>query len=205
MAEIDLYVDPICPFAWVSARWLLDSAGEQHTITLRQMSLAVLNDGQTVDADHEPMITRSRRIGRVFAATSKCHGPDTFAPLYLALGARLHPRGPHTDDDAAVAAALSATGLDPALIAALDDPDHDAAVAIGHRASQTALGGRGGSPIIAVDGRGFSGPVLTAPPHPSRAAGLLQALLTAATTPGFAALHRPYQGPPAFTVPEDDR
>lgn len=205
MAEIALYVDPLCPFAWVSARWLLDTAGDQHTVTLEQMSLAVLNAGHTVDADHEPMITRSRRIGRVFAATVRRHGPEAFTPLYLALGSRLHPRGPRTDDDAAVAAALTAAGLDPALAAALDDPGHDAAVAAAHRAGQDALGGRGGSPILVVDGRGFSGPVFTAPPHPRRAAELLHALITAATTPEFAALSRPYQGPPAFTVPEDDR
>ncbi|ONM46483.1 hypothetical protein B0T44_21220 [Nocardia donostiensis] len=152
---------------------------------------------------HEPMITRSHRIGRVFAAADRRHGPDVFTPLYLALGARLHPYRPHTDADAAVISALAATGLDSTLVAALDDPAHDAAVELAHHASQKALGGTGGSPIITIDGRGFSGPVLIAPPPPRRAVELLHALVTAATTPGFAALHRPYQGPPAFTTEDD--
>ncbi|MFX0577879.1 disulfide bond formation protein DsbA [Nocardia nepalensis] len=203
MADIDLYVDPVCPFAWVTARWLLDSAEDDHTVSLRQMSLAMLNDGHTIDADHEPMITRSRRIGRVFAAATQRYGHDAFTPLYLALGSRLHPRGPHTEDDAVTAAAIDATGLDPTLIDAMGDTRYDAAVARDHDASQTALGGRGGSPIIAIDGHGFGGPVLTAPPGPQHATELLHAVITAATTPGFAALQRPYQGPPTITTPEE--
>lgn len=204
MTEIDLYVDPVCPFAWVTARWLLDSAAEEHTVTLKQMSLAVLNDGQSVDSDHEPMIARSRRIGRLFAAAVKHHGHAAFTPLYLALGAQLHPRKPDIDDEAAAAATLSAAGLDRSLLDALDDAAFDPAVFEAHQAGQTALGGRGGSPIISIDGRGFFGPVLTAPPVPQRATDLLNALITAARTPEFAVLQRPYQGPPAFITREEN-
>ncbi|WP_054814068.1 mycothiol-dependent nitroreductase Rv2466c family protein [Nocardia arizonensis] len=203
MAEIDLYVDPVCPFAWVTARWLLDTAAPEHTLTVKSMSLAVLNDGHTVDADHEPMITRSRRFGRMFAAAEKRHGDAAFVPLYLALGTRLHPREPNTEDDAVAAAALTAAGFDPALLAALEDSGYDSAVATAHQASQDALGGRGGSPIIAIDGHGFSGPVFTAPPAPRRGVDLLRALVALASAPEFAALQRPYQGPPSFTTSED--
>ncbi|MBF6223079.1 disulfide bond formation protein DsbA [Nocardia abscessus] len=201
MAHIDLYVDPVCPFAWVTARWLVDSAGDDHMVTLRQMSLAELNSGHAVDAEHGPMIARSRRIGRVFAAAAQRYGQTAFASLYMALGPRLHPH--RQDADHAVAAALAAAGLDHTLIESLDDARHDAAVAHAHHASQTALGGRGGSPIISIDGHVFGGPVLTAPPHPKHAADLLDAIITATTTPGFAALQRPYQGPPTFTTEEN--
>lgn len=203
MSDITLFVDPVCPFAWVSANWLLDAAGDEHAVALAQMSLAVLNEGHTVDAGHAPMIARSRRVGRVFAAATAASA--AFTPLYRALGSRLHPRGAGTDDDAVVVAALDAAGLDPALAAALDDPRYDPDVAVAHQASQDALGARGGSPIISVDGHGFSGPVLTARPPADRAHQLLDAVVAAATTPGFAALHRPYQGPPSFTATEDDR
>ncbi|MGY2012079.1 mycothiol-dependent nitroreductase Rv2466c family protein [Nocardia gipuzkoensis] len=196
MADIDLYVDPVCPFAWVAAQWLLDSAADEHAVSLRPMSLAVLNGDHDVDADHAPMIVRSRRIGRVFAAAVEQYGRTAFTPLYLELGQRWHAGGHHADD--AVAAALAATGFDHKLIEALDDTRHDAAVAHAHHASQTALGGRSGSPIIGVDGHVFSGPVLTEPPRPGGAPELLAAIITAATTPGFAALQRPYQGPPTF-------
>ncbi|APE36389.1 disulfide bond formation protein DsbA [Nocardia mangyaensis] len=151
MAEIDLYVDPVCPFAWVTSRWLLAAAeGSPHTVRLRQMSLAVLNDDHDVDADHQPMIERSRRLGRVFTAATATAGHDAFARLY------------------------------------------------------DTLGGSGGSPIIVIDGHGFNGPVLTESPTAQHGPALLDALVTAATTPGFAALHRPYQSPPRIeTTPED--
>lgn len=106
MSDITLFVDPVCPFAWVSANWLLDTAGDQHAVALAQMSLAVLNEGHTVDAGHAPMIARSRRVGRVFAAATAASA--AFTPLYRALGSRLHPRGAGTDDDAVVVAALDA-------------------------------------------------------------------------------------------------
>ncbi|MEU5760103.1 disulfide bond formation protein DsbA [Nocardia sp. NPDC047648] len=201
MADIDLYVDPVCPFAWVAAQWLLDSAGADHVVTLRQMSLAVLNGDRDVDADHAPMMTRSRRIGRVFAAAVEQDGQAAFAPLYLALGLRLHVRAQHVDD--AVATALDATGRDRTLLESLDDARYDAAVARAHHASQTALGGSGGSPIISIDGHAFGGPVLTEPPPARHAPELLDAIVTAATTPGFAALQRPYQGPPTFVGNEE--
>ncbi|WP_063053779.1 mycothiol-dependent nitroreductase Rv2466c family protein [Nocardia arthritidis] len=203
MAEIDLYVDPVCPFAWVAAQWLLDSATAEHVVTLRSMSLAVLNGDHDVDADHAPMIVRSRRVGRVFAAAVQQHGQTAFTPLYLEFAQRLHTRGQHADD--ALAAALAASGLDDKLIEALDDARYDAAVAHAHQVSQTALGGRSGSPIISIDGHVFSGPVLTEPPRPGHAAELLAAVITAASTPGFAAMQRPYQGPPTFAAPEEQR
>lgn len=59
--------------------------------------------------------------------------------------------------------------MDRSLTNTLDDNDLDEAVARAHDASQQALGGRGGSPIIAIDGHAFFGPVLTRVPSESRA------------------------------------
>ncbi|WP_280267294.1 disulfide bond formation protein DsbA [Nocardia wallacei] len=195
MADIDLYVDPVCPFAWVTSRWLLAAADGTHTVRLRQMSLAVLNEGDDVAADHAPMIERSRRLGRVFAAATNTGGPEAFTRLYDTTGIRLHVH----DDDLGpdpLAESLAEAGLDPALAQYAQDIGLDSVVTQSHEASQNALGGSGGSPIIVIDGHGFNGPVLTETPAAQRGRDLLNALVTAATTPEFAALQRPYQGPP---------
>lgn len=198
MAEIDLYVDPVCPFAWVTSRWLLAANHDgPHTVRLRQMSLAVLNEGNGVDSDHQPMVERSRRLGRVFAAATDGGEPDAFARLYDSIGTRLHVHrdvlGPDT-----LAESLTDAGLDPALSQFVNDASLDRAVTRSHEASQNALRGSGGSPIIVIDGHGFNGPILTESPTAQHGPGLLDALVIAATTPGFAALHRPYHGPPTI-------
>lgn len=197
MTPIELYVDPICPFAWVTSRWLLKAAAaEGRAVELRQMSLAVLNDGNDVAPAQRAKLEWSRRVGRIFAAAVDQGGPSTFGDLYEAFGALLH-NGSDGLNDSTVKEALATMGGSPALVDALDDPAWDDAVEAAHLRSQDALGGTGGSPIIAVDGRGFFGPVLTALPDRDAGAALLDAIVTAALTPEFAVLQRPYKGPPS--------
>lgn len=196
MSSIDLYVDPVCPFAWMTSRWLRDAAAAtDHTVTLRQMSLAVLNDGHDVTPAQRAKLDWSRRVGRVFAAATNEGGQGAFSDLYEALGALVHNVGDMADSS--VKEALTATSCSPALVDALDDPAWDDAVRAAHQRSQDALGGSGGSPIIAIDGNGFFGPVLTDLPARDDGLALLDAVVTAASMPEFAVLQRPYQGPPS--------
>lgn len=197
MTEIELYVDPVCPFAWVTSRWLLDAASiTGRGVVLRQMSLAVLNDGNDVAAEQRGKLGWSRRVGRVFAAVTEDGGSGAFSDLYEAFGAEVHCGGGLAESS--VKEALAATSSNPALIDALDDSVWDDAVRATHQRSQDALGGRGGSPLIAVDGKGFFGPVLTELPARDVGIALLDAVVAAASTPGFAVLQRPYQGPPSM-------
>ncbi|MCV7259594.1 mycothiol-dependent nitroreductase Rv2466c family protein [Mycobacterium shimoidei] len=200
MTNVELYVDPVCPFAWVTSRWL--QAADRGS-GLRQMSLAVLNEGRDVDPAHRTKIDWSRRLGRVFAAATADGGPDAFRELYEAFGGLVHDAAQELADTA-LKESLSASNLNPALVETLDDPGWDDAVRATHRRSQDALGGSGGSPIIVVDGKGFFGPVLTRIPNRDDGAELLNAVLSAASTPGFAVLQRPYQGPPSTTREENN-
>jgi hypothetical protein len=198
VADIDLYVDPVCPFSWVTARWLLDAARTTHVpVRLRQMSLAVLNEGSDADAQHKPMIERSRQLGRLSAAVTEHCGPEAFSRLYDAVGTRLHVRGDEMTPDV-IAEVLADNGFDRSLSQAVDDSRYDEAIRRAHEASQQVLGDNAGSPIIAVDGRAFFGPVLTEMPSQEDGVRLLEAMLTAARIPGFAVLQRPYQGPPTI-------
>ncbi|MEB3071939.1 mycothiol-dependent nitroreductase Rv2466c family protein [[Mycobacterium] vasticus] len=198
MSSVELYLDPICPFAWVTSRWLLAAAADTgREVTLRQMSLAVLNENREMDPAQQAKMGRSRRVGRVFAAAVAVGGPDAFTGLYDALGTQIHTGGRELTDDV-VNEALASRGMDPALADALDDPSWDAAVRTSHQRSQDLLGGEGGSPILAVGDVGYFGPVLTSIPAPDAGTALLDAVVTAASTPGFAVLQRPYQGPPSF-------
>lgn len=196
MANVDLYLDPICPFSWVASRWLLDAGHTMHTpVTLRQMSLAILNEGKDLDGRQRRMMDRSRRLGRLFAAVGTENGADAFARLYDSIGVRMHVRQDEITP-AEIRDILTENGFEESLSEALDDTGLDQAVGQAHQASQDALGGSAGSPIIVVDGRGFFGPVLTRIPNKDDGVRLLEAVVTAASVPEFAVLQRPYQGPP---------
>jgi 2-hydroxychromene-2-carboxylate isomerase len=197
MTSIELYVDPVCPFAWVTSRWLLNAASANgRSVGLRQMSLAMLNEGSDVPPPQRARIDMSCRTGRLFAAATDREGPGAFDDLYEALGARVHTNGEEMTDSV-IKEVLAAASVDSSLIDALDEAAWDDAVRAAHQLSQAALGGKGGSPIISVDGTAFFGPVLTDLPAREAGIALLDAVLTAASTPGFAVLQRPYQGPPS--------
>ncbi|MGO9509498.1 MAG: DsbA family protein, partial [Mycobacterium sp.] len=202
VADVDLYIDPVCPFSYVTSRWLLDAARATHkSVDLRQMNLAVLNEGNDLDGRQQRMMDRSRRWGRLFAAVTDQHGPDAFARLYEAVGTRIHLLQEEMTRDR-IDDVLADNGFDGSLVEALDDSGFDESVKRAHGASQSALGDRAGSPIIVVDGNAYFGPVLTCVPSAEEGVALLNAVLTVATTPGFAVLQRPH-GPP--TIGESGR
>jgi 2-hydroxychromene-2-carboxylate isomerase len=197
MTSIDLYVDPVCPFAWMTSRWLLDAAtASGRSVALKQMSLAVLNEGSDVPPAQRPRIELSDRVGRLFAAAVDRDGPGAFGYLYEAFGARAHTNGEEMTDSV-IKEVLAAASADSSLIDSLDEAAWDDSVRSAHQRSQDALGGKGGSPIIAVDDTAFFGPVLIDLPAREAGVALLDAVLTTVSTPGFAVLQRPYQHPPS--------
>lgn len=196
MDTVDLYLDPVCPFSWVTSRWLLDAAAHtQRPVRLKQMNLAVLNENQDADEAHQQMFEQSRRLGRLFAAVTDRYGSEAFARLYESIGYHIHIRQ-EVVTSAVAADVLAGLGFEQSLHQALDDSGYDDAVRSAHQGSQKALGDEAGSPIIVIDGRAFFGPVLTEMPDPQDRVVLLDAVISAAGIPAFAALQRPHSGKP---------
>ncbi|MBT0566024.1 hypothetical protein [Williamsia sp. CHRR-6] len=193
MTHVDCHVDLACPFAWATTLWLRDVGTRRHLeVTLHQMSLAVLNEGRDLPAPMQSHMQTSLRGGRLLAASG-----DRFGDLYLALGRRLHEQGEALDDTMARAALIDC-GLDPGLTAALDDPAFDDAVRAAHTRAQDTLGEAAGSPIIAIEGHPFFGPVLSAVPDPPEADAMFDAIAALGRSTSFSQLQRPRAGRPAF-------
>ena len=187
---VEFFFDPGCPFTWRTSRWLTEVAeAGTATVTWRLMSLGVLNEGQDVpERVREPMRQGGRAL-RALAAAQEHGGSEAVARLYTALGTRRHEKG-EASDDASIAAAVSEAGLPGSVAAAVDDERLDAVVRAEHEASQAAVGDRAGSPVTALRGRGFFGPVVVPVPTGDAALELFESVRLAAGVEGFSELKR---------------
>ena len=185
---VEFFFDPGCPFTWRTSRWLTEVADAgAATITWRLMSLGVLNEGNEIPEQFREGMRQGGRALRVLAAAQEQGGNHVLARLYTALGTRKHEQG-EASDDASIAAAVAEAGLPESVAAAVDDEGRDAAVRAEHEASQAAVGDAAGSPVTALRGRGFFGPVVVPSPTGDAALELFEALRLAAGVEGFSEL-----------------
>lgn len=187
---VDFWFDPICPWAWVSSRWLLEAA-EVRPITpsFHVMSLAYLNADKDLPDDYREMLSTAWGPVRVCIAAAQAAGDDVLLPLYTALGNLFHieerPRG-----RAAIEEALAAVGLPTSLADAMDSTAYDDDLRKSHHAGMDQVGTDVGTPVISVDGMAFFGPVVTPAPRGEAAGRLWDGVLLVAGTPGFYELKR---------------
>lgn len=197
--RVDVWFDPACPFSWMTSRWLVEVA-QQRPLDLhwQVMSLAVLNEGKELPPPYDARMRDARRAVRFAIAAAQRHGDEVLGDLYTALGTRIH-RQQRGFDDAVAQESLTELGLDADLVGALDDARHDDAVAASHRRGQQAVGEDVGTPVVALDGRAFFGPVVTPIPHGQEGLDLFDGLLLLSRTTAFSELKRARSGPPDFT------
>lgn len=189
--KVTLWLDPICPFSWNTARWLRTVAERTGlTIGWQLMSLAVLNEGRELSPPQQARMRDSQQIGRLMAAVAREHGVAGLAAAYFAFGERYFDRSEPVDANL-VAQVLMTAGACGATAAAVSDESLDESIRQQHQAGQDALGETGGSPILRIGEHTFFEPVLTALPDAQAATAVFDAVATLAATPQFAQLQRP--------------
>jgi 2-hydroxychromene-2-carboxylate isomerase len=185
---VEFFFDPNCPFTWRTSRWLAEVADTgAATVTWRLMSLGVLNEGKEIPEQYREGVRQGGRALRALAAAQADGGSDAVARLYTAIGTRRHERG-EASDDASIAAAVAEAGLPESVAAAVDDESLDAAVRTEHEAAQAAVGDTAGSPVVALEGRGFFGPVVAPVPTGDDALRLFEGVRLLAGVGAFSEL-----------------
>ena len=189
-SKVTLWLDPVCPYSWNTARWLDAVAGKTGlAIDWQLMSLAVLNEGRELPPAQQARMRDSLKVGRLMAAIAREQGTAGWTAAYFAFGERYFDRSEPLNDSL-VAHVLTTAGVGATAVA-MSNTSLDEFVREQHQAGQDALGETGGSPILRIDGHTFFGPVLTALPDAEAATALFHAVGTLAATPQFTQLQRP--------------
>jgi protein-disulfide isomerase-like protein with CxxC motif len=195
----DFWFDPLCPWAWITSRWILHAA-EVRAIEVRWhvMSLAELNSGRDdLTEEYEEAMAQAWGPVRVVVAAAQAHGEEVVGPLYAAIGTRFHVQGEERDLDT-VAKALADVGLPAELVDAAGSDAYDEALRASHYDGMNRVGTEVGTPVIAVGEVAFFGPVVTPAPKGEAAGRLWDGVLAVAGTPGFFEIKRTRDSPPLF-------
>ncbi|HUR75557.1 MAG TPA: disulfide bond formation protein DsbA [Sporichthya sp.] len=197
---VDFWFDPLCPWAWLSSRWILEVETVRPVdVTFHLMSLAMLNEDRDISEEYRKLLAPGRSIGRVVMAAQVGHGDEVLPGLYTELGRRIHHEK-RDRDKAMVSEALAALSLPADLIDAWDDESWDAKVQASHDAGQNLVGLDVGTPVIRVGETAFFGPVVTPAPVGEDAGRLWDGVVLVAGTPGFYELKRTRDESPRFDV-----
>ncbi|MFF3329526.1 DsbA family protein [Streptomyces sp. NPDC002888] len=206
---VDFWFDPLCPWAWMTSRWVLE-VEKVRDIEVRWhiMSLGVLNEDKLDELPEqyrELLESKAWKPVRVVTAAWQKHGADVLGPLYTALGTRIHNNGEGPTLEA-IAGALADVGLPADLIeyAEQKDFEFDAELRASHKEGIEKVGQEVGTPVIAVPGSdgeqiAFFGPVVTPAPKGEEAARLWDGTLAVASVPGFYEIKRTRTKGPDFS------
>lgn len=209
-ADIHFYFDPVCPFAWLTSKWVrLVQSQRDVTVDWRFISLRQINAHVDYDShfppDYEAGHMAGLRLLRVLDRTREEHGRDMVGTLYAALGARIFDTPALADRGADetgldvrgtaafVGPVLDEVGLARDLLQALDDPNHDFQIQAESDEALSLTGKDVGTPIIHFQppgGTAFFGPVISRLPDAGDAVRLWDHVVALASFPGFAELKR---------------
>jgi hypothetical protein len=205
-ADLHFYFDPVCPFAWMTSKWVrMVAAQRDYVVDWRFISLRILNAHIDYDAhfppEYEAGHTAGLRLLRVAVRARAMHGRAAIAPLYEAIGTRIFDTSRAVEPLAASDQAarhvlkplLESVGLPATLADALDDTSLDDEIRAETEEALALTGRDVGTPILHFQppgGTAFFGPVISRLPSEDDAGTLWDHVIGLAGFPGFAELKR---------------
>ncbi|MFV0257964.1 MAG: hypothetical protein ACK5PP_05895 [Acidimicrobiales bacterium] len=212
--DIEFFWDPVCPFAWITSRWVAKVADQTgYRVDWRFISLRLLNKDKDYATefppDYEHGHTAGLRMLRVAASVREELGREPLGALVAAYGHSYWDRPKGSGMRARLSTTehatevLEAAGLPTRFAAALDDTRWDGLLDAETELALSRTGRDVGTPIITYqppDGMSFFGPVISRVPDDDEAVPLWEAVTTLAAFPGFAELKRSMREAPQLTI-----
>ncbi|MEV4333627.1 disulfide bond formation protein DsbA [Streptomyces sp. NPDC049597] len=200
--EVPFWFDPLCPWAWITSRWLLEvEKVRQVRADWRIMSLAYLNldqrGGKGLSEDYRKLMETAWGSVRVCAAATEHAGRLVLGPLYTAIGTRLHNQR-RREDPTVITEALAEAKLPASLAAAATSTQFDQLIKDSHHEAFDEVGIDVGTPVLRIAGTALFGPVVSPAPRGEAAGRLWDGLLAVAATDGFFELKRTRDRKPSF-------
>lgn len=212
-ADLDFFFDPICPWAWITSRWVVDVCGQRdYEVDWRFISLWILNERTTAEW-YTPQYRAGHYVGHRGLRIADAIRLDTgdrseVGRWYTTIGEALHVgrqrEAARADSLAWYGGLLAEAGFDAGLLAAADDESHDEHLRAETELALSRAGDDVGTPILtfrpgADDEASFFGPVISKAPRGAEAVELWDAVETLATMSGMAELKRSNRLAPDFT------
>ncbi len=213
MADVEFFLDPICPWAWVTSRWTVEVASQRGLdVDWRFISLRMVNESKDYDRDFPPQYVNVHEAGRsmlrIAAAAREAGGNDAVGRLYTELGNRLHTDGRsraeiHEGDFSLIDEAVESAGLSAAIGEARSDERYDTVVRAETDLAISRTGPDVGTPILTFDPgtaeeATFFGPVMGRIPRGDEAVALWDDVVAMARRPYVFELKRTQRGRPDF-------
>jgi 2-hydroxychromene-2-carboxylate isomerase len=212
--DIEFFWDPVCPFAWITSRWVVKVAAQsKYSVDWRFISLRLLNKHKDYVSEFPPEYEAGHNAGlrmlRVAAAVRADLGREPLGALVTAYGESYwdQPKGSgmrarlSTTDH--VREVLAAAGLPSSYASALDDTSWDRSLDDETELALSRTGRDVGTPIITFqppDGLSFFGPVISRVPDDADAVPLWNAVTMLAAFPGFAEMKRSLREVPQLNI-----
>ena len=206
MADLYFFWDPVCPWAWITSRWVQEVVRQTDVeVDWRFISLKMINEEKGYPPELQERYTKSHGLGlsllRVAAATREKHGRDLIGDLYTDFGTRIHIErdAPSLRTTDGIAEILGRRDLDPSLAEAAESEAFDEIVRADTELALARAGRDIGTPVLTFeppDGYSFFGPVIAKAPTGADAITLWETVRTLAAFPGFAELKRSIRNTP---------
>ncbi len=202
-ADVEFFWDPVCPWAWLTSRWVAEVARQRDLdVDWRFISLRLVNAEKDYERDFPAGYTAvhgsGQKLLRVAAAAREASGRQVVGDLYTTFGGDIHVRGRRSEIvdhyDAGFPDYLRSVGLSDDLVAAANDERLDAVLQADTDDALSRTGKDVGTPIISFTHDGvtssFFGPVISRVPRGDEALRLWDAVWAVATFPGLSELKR---------------